>query len=61
MLFVNMIILTWNVMGLGDQIKRAGVKDFCIYKIDVMCFQESNLVSLSDSFLRSLGYSQIIE
>jgi len=56
-----MIILTWNVMGLGDQIKRAGVKDFCIYKIDVMCFQESNLVSLSDSFLRSLGYSQIIE
>jgi len=54
-----MNVLTWNVKGLGESVKRAGVRDFCaLNKVDVICFQETKLASVNASILRSIGMSQ---
>lgn len=55
-----MIILTWNVRGLGDHIKRGGVKNFCqLNKVDILYIQESKLDNSNEFIFRSLDDSFI--
>lgn len=55
-----MIILTWSVRGLGDSVKRGGIRDFCqLNKANIICIQESKLECCNDSILRLLGGSVI--
>lgn len=40
-----MIILTWNVRGLGEQTKRFGVRDFRqLNFVDIVCLQETKSI-----------------
>ena len=51
-----MIILNWNIKGLGDLNKRAMVRDFLyLFGIDVVAFQESIFCFPSFHLLRSIG------
>lgn len=55
-----MIILTWNVRGLGDSIKRGGIRDLCqLNKVDIICIQESKHDSTNEFVFRSIGGSSI--
>ena len=55
-----MNILTWNVRGLGDTNKRAGVRFFLVLnKISVVCLQETKSCTVSKQTLRSIGGSGI--
>lgn len=57
-----MIILSWNVRGIGESTKRAGKKDFChIHNIDVVCLQETKTDKMDISIIRSTGGSYIWE
>lgn len=54
-----MIILTWNVRGLGHPAKRHLVKDFISScKVDLVCLQESKLQEIHSSVWRSIGGSR---
>jgi len=54
-----MIILSWNVRGLGESVKRAGVRDFCLlHHADIMCFQETKLEEVCGVIMKSLAVSQ---
>lgn len=55
-----MIILTWNIRGLGDSFKRRGIRYFCqLNKIDIICIKEIKLECYNDSILKSLSGSFI--
>jgi len=57
-----MIILNWNIKGLGDLDKKAKVRDFLqLFGIDMVALQESKLCSPSFNVLRSIGCSRINE
>lgn len=50
-----MKILSWNVRGLGNQVKRAIVKEvICSNKIDVLMIQETKVSSVHDSLVKEV-------
>jgi exonuclease III len=49
------MILSWNVRGLNERSKRLRISDLIRdWKVDIVCFQETKLHSLSCSIVRSL-------
>jgi hypothetical protein len=48
-------ILSWNVRGLNDMAKRLRISNLLrVWKVDIVCFQETNLVSMSNCLVQSL-------
>jgi len=51
-----MIILDWNIRGLGDFDKRAKVPDFIyLFGFSIVALQETKLESPSFHLIRSIG------
>jgi hypothetical protein len=48
-------ILSWNVRGLNDRDKRLRISNLLrLWKVDIVCFQETKLVSISSCLVQSL-------
>ena len=48
-------ILSWNVKGLNDRDKRLRISNLIrLWKVDIACFQETKMVSISNGFVQSL-------
>jgi hypothetical protein len=48
-------ILSWNVRGLNDRAKRLRISNLLrLWKVDIVCFQETKLVSTSNCLVQSL-------
>jgi exonuclease III len=48
-------ILSWNVRGLNNRGKRLKISNLLrSWKVDIVCFQETKLVSISNSLVHSL-------
>jgi hypothetical protein len=48
-------ILSWNVRGLNDMNKRMRISNLLrSWKVDIVCFQETKMVSVSSHFVHSL-------
>ena len=55
-----MIVLNWNIRGLGDLDKRANVRDFIyLFGFDVVALQETKLCCPSYHLLRIIGGTQV--
>jgi len=51
-----MIVLNWNIRGVGDLDKRAKVRDFIyLFGFDLVALQETNLWPLPSIFSALLG------
>jgi len=56
-----MLIISWNVKGLGYPQKRSHIHDFLkMYVIDIVLLQETQVAFPSNSFLRSIGNSSLM-
>jgi hypothetical protein len=48
-------ILSWNVRGLNDRAKRLRISNLLrLWKVDVVCFQETKMMSISNCLVHSL-------
>jgi hypothetical protein len=48
-------ILSWNVRGLNDRDERLRISNLLrLWKVDIVCFQETKLVSISNCLVQSL-------
>ena len=55
-------ILSWNVRGANDVVKRKVIKESLkSQKVDVVCLQETKLKDLSRGTLRSLAVGRYME
>ena len=55
-------ILSWNVRGANDVVKRKVIKAFLkSQKVDVVCLQETKLKDLSKGTLMSLAVGRYME
>ena len=53
---MNLNIFSWNVRGLNDSAKRARVCNLLsIWKIDIVCFQETKLTTVSQTLVPVFG------
>lgn len=57
-----MKIVSWNVRGMGDQMKRVTVKDIlCNYRIDVRLIQETKLSSVTEAIIKEIWGSSVAD
>jgi exonuclease III len=48
-------ILSWNVRGLNDRDKRLRISNLLrLWKVDIVCLQETKLKGVMDGFVHSL-------
>ena len=56
---MNLKIISWNVRGLHDPAKRAGIRHLLqTWKVDLVCLQETKLVAVTELVVCSLWRSR---
>ena len=54
-------ILSWNVRGVNDPVKRSVIKGFLISnRVDLVCFQETKVQQMNVGMVRSLGVGRYL-
>jgi hypothetical protein len=52
---MNHKIISWNVRGLNERNKRLRISKLLrLWKVDIVCFQETKMESISNNFVQSL-------
>jgi exonuclease III len=53
--FMKHKIISWNVRGLNERDKRLRISNLLrLWKVDIVCLQETKMESISNSFVQSL-------
>ena len=61
-LLIKITILSWNVRGANDVVKRKVVKAFLkSQKVDMVCIQETKLKEISRGIISSLSVGRYME
>ncbi|RVX23130.1 Transposon TX1 uncharacterized 149 kDa protein [Vitis vinifera] len=59
---MNLRILSWNVRGVNDRLKRKIIKSVIrSQKVDLFCLQETKVQVMSDEMVRSLGPGRFLD
>ena len=59
---MNIKLLSWNVRGVNDSVKRKVIKSVVRkQKVDLFCIQETKIQVLSDRVVRSLGPGRYLD
>ncbi|RVW43483.1 hypothetical protein CK203_095333 [Vitis vinifera] len=59
---MNLRILSWNVRGVNDRLKRKIIKSVIrSQKVDLFCLQETKVQVMSDEMVRSLGTGRYLD
>jgi hypothetical protein len=59
---MNLNLLSWNVRGLNDRVKRARICNLLhLWKADVVCFQETKLMAVTQGLIRSLWRCRYVD
>jgi exonuclease III len=54
-MFMKHKIISWNVRGLNERDKRLRINNLLgLWKVDIVCFQETKMESILNSFVQSL-------
>ena len=54
-MFMKHNIISWNVKGLNERDKRLRISNLLrLWKVDIVCFQETKMETISNSFVQSL-------
>lgn len=57
-----MKIVSWNVRGMGDRMKRVTVKDILRnYRVDVGLIQETKLSSVTEAIIKEIWGSSVAD
>ena len=55
MIMMKHKIISWNVRGLNERFKRLRISNLLrLWKVDIVCFQETKMVSISNNLVKSL-------
>ena len=59
---MNLNLLSWNVRGLNDRVKRARICNLLyLWKADVVCLQETKLMAVTQGLIRSLWRCRYVD
>ena len=55
-------ILSWNVRGVNDPVKRKVIKNFIRnHRVDIICLQETKVQEMKSEIVRSLGVGRFLD
>ena len=55
-------ILSWNVRGVNDPVKRKVIKNFIRnHRVDIICLQETKVQEMNTKMVRSLGVGHFLD
>ena len=55
-------LLSWNVRGANEKVKRKIIKTFIRnQRVDLMCIQETKIQQMSEGVVRSLGSGRFLD